>query len=370
MASVEGAKQGLSSTGKIKTPKSVKMGGEKWASERVDSIFNINSNALWAPRTRKNYEAILRRYYLWVWKHTGGEERKEIDDVKYIRAYLQRLAKFTSGEYIYKLWKVLSRLCLHQTPINIIIELEREAELLRRNANMKNPVKIKAADAVSLNTLENIMKESEYTKLTFAERTALEILAVAFMTMSRVGEIVELRVSDVSEDGTEIRLRPKTWAKKWLKTVKRVSDLGHIRAATFLKKRREAAIRTSTSLIYPARKESELVLSSSAVSQRLKRVMRKLGNSDRVTSHSGRKGSALEALLMGVPMVAIQSWGAWKDLRTLERYVGDALRRNVSLGDILAHRKRHRSTHNGLIWQHQQVKYEAESFKHNTQKYC
>ena len=77
-------------------------------------------------------------------------------------------------------------------------------------------------------------------------------------------------------------------------------------------------------------------MSSATVSKKLREVMIKLNMDKRVTAHSGRKGAAVQALLQGLPVVAIQSFGAWRDLRTLEVYVGEALRRSVALGDLLA----------------------------------
>lgn len=251
---------------------------------------------------------------------------------------------------MYKVWKVLRAMCARQLPADIVRDLEREAEILRRNANMQHPVKKRAADAVTLRALNDLMRRAEYTKLTFGETSALEILAVAFMTMSRVAEVAALEVADVSRDGGEISVRPKTLARSWRRIVKRVTDLGHIRAATILRRRRETAIRSCSPLLFPSRKEGKQPLSSSAVSQRLRKVLRKLGSTLRVTAHSGRKGAALEALLSGVPIVAIQSFGAWKDLRTLELYVGEAVRRNVSLGDVLAERQRHGREPHASVW--------------------
>ena len=112
------------------------------------------------------------------------------------------------------------------------------------------------------------------------------------------------------------------------------ADWGNIRAATALRSRREAAIRTRRTLLFPTRSSQTTQLSSSAVSSSLRSALKKLGVSRRVTSHSGRKGAAVESLLAGVPVVAIQAFGGWQNIATLERYVGEALRKNIALGDL------------------------------------
>ena len=117
--------------------------------------------------------------------------------------------------------------------------------------------------------------------------------------------------------------------------MKRVVDVGGVRAAIALRRWRETAVRNKTPLIFPACRRGTKEVSSSTVSTNLRSALRKLGMNIRVTSHSARKGSALEALLAGVPLIAIQAFGGWRDLATLERYVGDAVRRNIAVGQVL-----------------------------------
>lgn len=256
----------------------------------------------------------------------------------YLKEYLFVLARVTSGEYLHRTWKVLRSLLCRVIPAEQLELLGSCIPRLRRDANVRTPVRHRPADAITLDDLDMILECAKYTKLSEAESIALEISTIAFSTMSRVAEITALEVRDVKEDGMEISLRPKTYANTWRRLVKRVSDWRNIRAATALRRRREAAIRAKRTLLFPTRNSPTTQLSSSAVSASLKSALKKLGVSRRVTSHSGRKGAALESLLTGIPVVAIQAFGGWRNVASLERYVGEALRRNIALGDLWRHK--------------------------------
>ena len=55
----------------------------------------------------------------------------------------------------------------------------------------------------------------------------------------------------------------------------------------------------------------------------------------RVSSHSARKGAATEAVLAGLPLVAIQAYGLWKEAESLQKYVGEVLRQRFPFLDAL-----------------------------------
>ena len=67
----------------------------------------------------------------------------------------------------------------------------------------------------------------------------------------------------------------------------------------------------------------------------------------RLTAHTARKGAAVEALMRGVPLPVIQALGGWKDLNTLQAYIGEAVRRTTSLIDILGTAGRRRQKEEG-----------------------
>ena len=154
---------------------------------------------------------------------------------------------------------------------------------------------------------------------------AVEILTVAFATTSRVAEIVALSVNDVSDDGTCIAVRTKTFAHTWQKHVKRVSNGCGLAPVEILKKRRERALLLSRHLLFSKQESKDSPLIAADVTAALKRVARKVRMNCNITSHSGRKGAAVAALVAGVPIVVIQSLGLWKCLDSLQAYLGRAV---------------------------------------------
>ena len=241
----------------------------------------------------------------------------------------------SSGEHLFKIWKTLKQLLIDQIADERVNNLESVANILRRDANIKRPVKQQAADAISLADLEKILERARHAKISLKERIALDVLTIVFSTMSRVAEIAALEVRDVKEDGPAISIRPKTFAGTWRRLVKRVVDVGGLRPSTMLRKWRNVAVRAQRTRLFPARGGAVEHISSATITTNLRSVIKKLGLGIRVTSHSGRKGAALESLLAGVPLVAIQAFGGWRDIASMERYVGDAIRKNIAVGELL-----------------------------------
>ena len=288
----------------------------------------------------KAYRETLRRYFEWLWSYRRQDrEREEVNRREgtgvYLSAYLSYLATVTSGEYVLRTWRILRAVFHRDLQIQETERLEQCVQILRRDANMRHPVKYRAADAIRLKELNNVMAQLQYVKLSYREQTAIEVLCVAFATMSRVAEISALTVDDIFDGGRTISIRPKTLARTCKRQVKRVADIGFIRASTFVEQRRNTAIRKGRRILFSSRRNTDDPISSSAVSGLLKKLMKKIRCSKRVTAHSARKGAAVEALLSGLPVVTIQSFGGWKDMGTLERYLGDSLRRNVAWVDLL-----------------------------------
>ena len=54
-----------------------------------------------------------------------------------------------------------------------------------------------------------------------------------------------------------------------------------------------------------------------------------MGITIRISAHSVREGSAADALLNGVPLVIIKAWRGWKQVDTLEPYLGKIIREQV-----------------------------------------
>lgn len=211
--------------------------------------------------------------------------------------------------------------------------IRRALPVWRREANRRNPPGQQAADPVSFDTLRRLVREAEKEHLSGGERQALDIFIAAFATMSRVGEIVALETGDVAPEGDMIAIRPKTGAKTWLRLRKRVVDTGGLQAAERLARRRSEALQEGRKALFVGRSGERQT--TAAITAKLKRVSRRLGAGTRLTAHSARKGAAVEALLAGVPLPVIQALGGWRDLNTLQAYIGEAVRRTTSLMTLL-----------------------------------
>ena len=86
---------------------------------------------------------------------------------------------------------------------------------------------------------------------------------------------------------------------------------------------------------YPVWDKDKRPPTTAQVTTRLKRLSARLGFGMRISAHSARKGAAVEAVLAGVPLPVVQALGGWKDINTLQAYVGEALRRTVPWLEIL-----------------------------------
>lgn len=251
--------------------------------------------------------------------------------------YLRALGKRLSGEAVLSNARSLLRTLGKSIKRGKEAAIRAQLPIWRRDANRRNPPAQQAADPVSLHTLRDIVHEARGDRLTRTERMALDIFTVAFATMSRVGEVASVLVDDVAPGGGAITLRPKTHAKTWLKLTKRVADTQGLRAAEILERYRKEARRTGNKALFTGRGGKQL--STAKITAKLRKVSLKLGFNIRLTAHSARKGAAVEALLAGVPLPVIQALGAWKDLNTLQAYIGEAVRRTTPLLSLLGNRK-------------------------------
>ena len=78
------------------------------------------------------------------------------------------------------------------------------------------------------------------------------------------------------------------------------------------------------------------VLPTATISNALMKVAGRTQLNRHVTSHSARKGAATEAVLAGVPLTVVKSMGHWMQIDTLEKYIGDTIRRQVALLPFIA----------------------------------
>lgn len=306
----------------------------------VDGVFNTHKDALWAERTESRYRSIARGFIGWYLTYVGRNGEKELEEemetmARKIGVYLETIATSISGENLNMTGKILMKLFgAHLTDIDKKT-LETLLKRLRRLANQRNPPANRAADALRLEDLHNILESPKYPRLSRYEKEAVDILVVAFATLSRVAEITSLTIRDVSEDGHHISVRTKTQAATCIRHVKYVSDALGLYPTRVLRSQRTDAILHGRTLLYSARAGEDVPIGSSEVTRALKQVTETMGMSCRITAHSGRKGAAVAALLAGAPIVMIQSLGLWRCIDSMQAYLGEALRQGFCVLDLL-----------------------------------
>lgn len=189
-----------------------------------------------------------------------------------------------------------------------------------------------------LKTLTHLVERAKTTKLAKSERQALDIFVVAFVTMSRVGEIAALHVDEVGRRGETVTIRPKTKARTWQKATKKVSNIGGLEAREILRDHREAARRKGRVWMFTGKGDNPP--ETSTITRRLKELATKLGANIRISAHAARKGAAVEAVLAGIPLPVVQALGTWQDINTLQAYIGEAVRRATPWMEITAGKER------------------------------
>ena len=100
---------------------------------------------------------------------------------------------------------------------------------------------------------------------------------------------------------------------------------------------------------------------TSVITSHLRRLTKRLGIRERITSHSARKGVAVEALKAGVPLSIIQALDAWKDPNSMQAYIWEAVRRSVSLIELLEEAQGGREKARQMQGQKDESKGEIES---------
>ena len=291
---------------------------------------------MWADKTRRKHKRTLLRFLEWQESRRlspGKGRLKTRTEARGLTRYLRELASQVSGEALLSNARSLLRTLEGRIGAKRKKRILEALPTMRREANRKHPPVQKAAEAIRLSTLQTLLKRAKMQKLLRGEGQALDIFVLAFATMSRVGEVAALETSNVSSDGSTILIRPKTGARTWQRMAKRVSSLHGLRARERLRKRREEADRKGRKSLFPGKGGHPVA--TSTITARIKRLAKRFGIKGRISSHSARKGAAVEAVLAGVPLPVVQALGGWRDLNTLQAYIGEGLRRNVPLLDIL-----------------------------------
>ena len=207
--------------------------------------------------------------------------------------------------------------------------------VLRREANKLHPPRTGGATPIGLQDLAKLWGKAQRTVLPSIQREALDLLIVAFATVSRGIEVASLGVEDVAQDGSWVRVRPKTWAATWRRLLKRVDNAPGLPVRDILKTYRSRALRRGSSLLWGAGERASGVWGTDAISRALADAAKALGFKQRVSAHSGRKGAALEALFAGAPLPVIQAFGGWKSVDTLQSRLAEGVRRSSSVFQVV-----------------------------------
>lgn len=276
------------------------------------------------------------RFLTWQEGHGLGGEARDFqgrEEARGLTRFVRALTRELSGEAVVSNTRSLLKTLRNHVSARQESRIRGMLPVWRRDANRMHPPGRQAAEAVSLHTLRRLLKRARDRHLRKREKQALDIFVVAFESMSRVAEIANLRVDEVSPDGKTITIRPKTGASTWLKLTKRLSTSRDLNAAGRIARYRERAERRGTLNLFEGAKGKPPETSS--ITSLLGRLSKKLGLEARITSHSARKGAAVEALKAGVPLPIIQAMGAWKDANSMQAYIGEAVRRSTALMDLL-----------------------------------
>lgn len=250
-----------------------------------------------------------------------------------LKRYLRALLGRVSGEALLSNARSLLRTLEGWVDPATEEAIRAELPILRRDANKALPPRQQASQPVSLGMVRDLVERAKTERLTRREQQALDIFVLAFSTVSRVGEIAVLGVEDVAPDGSSLTLRPKTQARTWQRLCKRVTNAPGLRATDILLRYREAARKKRRGNLFVGAGGSPPT--TSAITGHLRKLGKRLSIPARITSHSARKGAAVTAVLAGVPLPIVQALGGWRDINSLQAYIGEAVRRSTSLMQLL-----------------------------------
>lgn len=198
-----------------------------------------------------------------------------------------------------------------------------------RFGNLLVPPVSRAADPVSLDMIFYLFDRADEVGCTFAQGRALDILLIAYATISRLGEICKLRTDEVEvpeDDKIPIRISfvQKPAHSKGTRIQKVVPRAKMDRSwcpRSILKSYWEIAKDQKRVFIFSGKEDKPT--STQAVDKALAAVVKKLAPEYplRISGHSARRGAALEACSLGIPEAIIQSQGGWADPSTCKLYM-------------------------------------------------
>ena len=169
------------------------------------AFFDGVDDPLWAERTRTRHRNILLRFLVWQEYHGLGtgtnnnkDNKKRGNEAKRIARFIRALTREVSGEAMLSNARSLLKTLRRHISTRKQRVIRTILPVWRRDANMLNPPRRQAAEAVSMQTLKKLLKRVEETQLTSEERQALDIFMAVFESMSRVAEIADLHINEVT----------------------------------------------------------------------------------------------------------------------------------------------------------------------------
>lgn len=241
-----------------------------------------------------------------------------------LSTYISVLAKTKSGDNVSRTRTILLSLFKNELLGKEIDKIKQGTCLCIKEAFINNRTKSHPADAVSFRDLKLLIRRTRRSVVPPAERLALQAFIVALVTLSRMREVLSLTTEDVSRDGKFIYINPKV-SKEGTRVEKRVFKDNFFRASEILEIKRKNAIRNKKNYVFRLGKDIEIP--TGRISNLLMSLAKRLGVKMHITAHSARKTMASLAILKGVPIPVIKSWGLWASVDSLESYVGPSIRR-------------------------------------------
>lgn len=273
------------------------------------------------PGTQDKRIRVLTKFFQWCIKEA---RTVRIEDT--IVLYCYRHLGVKSGEQVNReVGEIL--LCLKILGFEPDKSLKKRVQEIVKYCNLTFPPEKKDADPVTLQTIFELMDRADKQGITFVQGRALDILLIAYSTMARLHEIADLQPEDVLVDDKGI-VRVNISTKQSVKTGLKVSKLVPKAMGEkswcprqilleWLSRAKEANL----DFVFANNKNQKPTVTS--IDKALVAVLTKLmpEYKFRITGHSARKGSAMEACMAGLPEAFIQIQGGWADPTTCRKYM-------------------------------------------------
>lgn len=271
--------------------------------------------------------------FLWF---AAASHTRDPDDTLVLFAF--KLLGKTSGNAIFKQAQDII-LALSSVGISFRKDIHVRITEVCKYGNLIVPPEVRAADPVSLRMIYYLFDKADETRsLTMVQSRALDIVLIAYATMSRLGEICRLRVVDVigstkGSDRMKIAIIQKQDKRLGLRTLKIVpSALGRHSwcPRSILGEWRDSAVEVGHNFVFSG--EEDVPPTVQSVDKALVGVLAKLCPEYplKITGHSARKGAALESCALAIPQALVQAQGGWRDAAMCSKYMASGWTRVAS----------------------------------------